>query len=150
MLNQLTRDNLEEVRIGGELCAIIVPASFDKPGIQFFTPNEFSQQLASMSYSPGKIIPAHTHNPVRREVSYTQEALFIRKGKLRVDFFSMQREYQTSRILRAGDVLLLISGGHGFEVLEELNMIEVKQGPYAGEMDKTRFIAVLPEKLDLN
>jgi hypothetical protein len=150
MLNQLTRDNLEEVRIGGELCAIIVPASFDKPGIQFFTPNEFSQQLASMSYSPGKIIPAHTHNPVRREVSYTQEALFIRKGKLRVDFFSMQREYQTSRILRAGDVLLLISGGHGFEVLEELNMIEVKQGPYAGEMDKTRFTAILPEKLNFD
>jgi quercetin dioxygenase-like cupin family protein len=150
MLNQLIRDNLEEVRIGGELCAIIVPASFDKPGIQFFTPNEFSQQLASMSYSPGKIIPAHTHNPVRREVSYTQEALFIRKGKLRVDFFSMQREYQTSRILRAGDVLLLISGGHGFEVLEELNMIEVKQGPYAGEMDKTRFTAILPEKLNFD
>jgi quercetin dioxygenase-like cupin family protein len=150
MLNQLTRDNLEEVRIGGELCAIIVPASFDKPGIQFFTPNEFSQQLASMSYSPGKIIPAHTHNPVRREVSYTQEALFIRKGKLRVDFFSMQREYQTSRILHAGDVLLLISGGHGFEVLEELNMIEVKQGPYAGEMDKTRFTAILPEKLNFD
>ena len=150
MLNQLTRDNLEEVRIGGELCAIIVPASFDKPGIQFFTPNEFSQQLASMSYSPGKIIPAHTHNPVRREVSYTQEALFIRKGKLRVDFFSMQREYQTSRILHAGDVLLLISGGHGFEVLEELNMIEVKQGPYAGEKDKTRFTAILPEKLNFD
>jgi hypothetical protein len=148
MLNQLTRDNLEEIRIGGELCAIIVPASFDKPGIQFFTPNEFSQQLASMSYSPGKIIPAHTHNQVRREVSYTQEALFIRK--LRVDFFSMQREYQTSRILHAGDVLLLISGGHGFEVLEELNMIEVKQGPYAGEMDKTRFTAILPEKLNFD
>ena len=89
MLNQLSLENVEkreEVRIDGELCAIIVPASFDKPGIQFFTPNELSQQLASMSYSPGKIIPAHTHNPVRREVSYTQEALFIRKGKLRVRF----------------------------------------------------------------
>ena len=150
MLNQLSLENVEEVRIDGELCAIIVPASFDKPGIQFFTPNELSQQLASMSYSPGKIIPAHTHNPVRREVSYTQEALFIRKGKLRVDFFSTEREYQTSRILRAGDIILLISGGHGFEVLEELNMIEVKQGPYAGELDKTRFTARLPERLNFD
>jgi hypothetical protein len=100
-----------------------------------------------MSYSPGKVIPAHTHNPVRREVSYTQEALFIRKGKVRVDFYSQQQEYQTSRVLGAGDVILLISGGHGFEVLEDLNMIEVKQGPYVGESDKTRFEAILPSQL---
>ena len=137
----------EEIIIDGQLCAIILPADFDEPGIQFFTSNELSQQLASMSYSPGKVIPAHTHNPVRREVSYTQEALFIRKGKVRVDFYSQQQEYRTSRVLGAGDVILLISGGHGFEVLEDLNMVEVKQGPYVGDMDKTRFEAVLPPKL---
>jgi mannose-6-phosphate isomerase-like protein (cupin superfamily) len=137
----------EEVRIDGELCAIILPACFDKPGIQFFTSDELSQQLASMSYPPGKIIPAHTHNPVNRQVFYTQEALFIRKGRVRVDFFSAQLKYQTSRVLGPGDVILLIAGGHGFEVLEELNMVEVKQGPYAGDQDKTRFTAVLPEKL---
>jgi hypothetical protein len=120
---------MEEVVIKGQLQAMIVRKGYDEQGIQFFTPNEFSQQLASMSYGKGKVIPAHTHNHVRREVFYTQEALFIRKGKLRVDFYSEQQEYHTSRILEAGDVILLISGGHGFEVLEELNMIEVKQGP---------------------
>jgi hypothetical protein len=82
-----------------------------------------------MSYPAGKIIPPHTHNPVRREVFHTQEALFIRKGSVTVDFFSKGQEYRTSRVLRPGDVILLISGGHGFEVLEELNMVEVKQGP---------------------
>jgi hypothetical protein len=150
MVSQLTLENVEEVRIDGELCAIILPASFDEPGIQFFTANELSQQLASMSYSRGKIIPAHTHNPVRREVSYTQEALFIRKGKIRVDFFSRELEYQRSRVLGPGDVILLISGGHGFEVLEEVNMVEVKQGPYAGELDKTRFTARLPQRLNFD
>ena len=94
------------------------------------------------------MIPAHTHNPVRREVSYTQEALFIRKGKVRVDFYSQQQEYRTSRVLGTGDVILLISGGHGFEVLEDLNMVEVKQGPYVGDTDKTRFEAVLPRSLN--
>ena len=138
----------EEILIDGELCAIIVFASFDEPGIQFFTSNDLSQQLASMSYAPGKIIPAHTHNPVRRNVSYTQEALFIRKGKVRVDFFTQQREYRVSRVLGPGDVILLITGGHGFEVLEELNMIEVKQGPYVGDADKTRFSTPLPSKLN--
>jgi hypothetical protein len=138
----------QEIILDGELCAIILPASYDEPGIQFFTSNELSQQLASMSYSVGKVIPAHTHNPVRREVSYTQEALFIRKGKVRVDFYTQQQEYRLSRVLGAGDVILLISGGHGFEVLEALNMVEVKQGPYVGEMDKTRFVPVLPPKLN--
>ena len=65
---------------------------FDEPGIHFFTSNDLSQQLASMSYAPGKVIPAHTHNLVPREVSYTQEALFIRKGKVRVDFYTQQRK----------------------------------------------------------
>jgi mannose-6-phosphate isomerase-like protein (cupin superfamily) len=131
----------EEITIDGRLCAIILKAEYDKSGIQFFTANELSQQLASMSYKSGKIIPAHTHQPVRREVHYTQETLFIRKGKLRVDFYSTERDYRFSRILRQGDVILLIAGGHGFEVLEELNMVEVKQGPYAGDKDKVVFSA---------
>ncbi len=139
----------EDVCIDGLLYAIILRASHDEPGIQFFTPNEYSQQLASMSYQPGKVIPAHTHNPVPREVSHTQETLFIRKGSVRVDFYTQQREYRTSRVLGAGDVILLIAGGHGFEVLEELNMIEVKQGPYTGEQDKTRFTPAMPAKLDV-
>jgi hypothetical protein len=134
----------EEVVLDGKLCAIIVTAAYDEPGIQFFTQDDFSQQLASMSYPAGRVIPAHTHNPVEREVSLTQEALFIRKGKLRVDFYSMERKYLKSRVLRAGDVILLISGGHGFEVLEDLNMVEVKQGPYVGDADKTRFECEAP------
>ena len=137
----------EEIYIECCLCAVILRGSFDEPGIQFFTPSDFSQQLASMSYPPGKMIPAHTHNPVHREVLHTQETLFIRKGKVRVDFYSQEREYRTSRVLAAGDVILLVAGGHGFEVLEELNMVEVKQGPYAGEADKTRFDPVPLEKI---
>ena len=82
MLSRSDTQKIDEVRIDGELCAIILPARYDEPGIQFFTRSELSQQLASMSYSAGKIIPAHTHNPVRREVFYTQEALFIERAGL--------------------------------------------------------------------
>jgi mannose-6-phosphate isomerase-like protein (cupin superfamily) len=95
--------------------------------------------LAFMRHPAGKWIQPHLHNPVSREVQYTQETLFIRKGVLRVDFYDTGRCYLESRILRAGDVILLIRGGHGFQVLEEVEMIEVKQGPYVGEGDKTRF-----------
>jgi len=138
----------EEIIIDGRLCAIILRAEYDESGIQFFTSSQLSQQLASMSYKPGKIIPAHTHQPVRREVLFTQEALFIRKGKLRVDFYTIEQEYRCSRILNKADVLLLIAGGHGFEVLEELNMVEVKQGPYAGDKDKVVFSTTAPAQLN--
>ena len=130
-----------EVRHGGELMAIILSHQFSKPGIHFFTPDHFSQQLAYMRHPPGKVIQPHVHNPVAREVQYTLEVLFIRKGRLRVDFYGSDQKYIESRILGAGDVILLATGGHGFEVLDEVEMIEVKQGPYAGESDKTRFPA---------
>jgi mannose-6-phosphate isomerase-like protein (cupin superfamily) len=138
----------EDILIDGQVCAIILKAEYDESGIQFFTANELSQQLASMSYKPGKIIPAHTHQMVRREVFYTQEALFIRKGKLRVDFYTREQVYRCSRVLQSGDVILLIAGGHGFEVLEELNMVEVKQGPYAGDKDKLVFSTGVPGKVN--
>ncbi len=66
-----------------------------------------------------------------------------------MDFFDDQQQYLESRELKAGDVILLIKGGHGFEVLEELEMIEVKQGPYAGDQDKTRFVGKVPALLKL-
>jgi len=119
--------------------AIIVRENFHKQGIHFFTPNDYSQQLAYMSHPTGKEIQPHVHKKVQREVHYTQETLFIRKGKLQVDFYSDEQIYLESRMLEAGDVILLIKGGHGFKVLEDLEMFEVKQGPYAGDEDKIKF-----------
>lgn len=130
---------IERIEHAGELMAIIVRAAFSEPGISFFTPNELSQQLAYMRHPAGKVIQPHVHNPVARQVHYTQEVLFIRKGVLRVDFYDNNQNYLESRMLRGGDTILLATGGHGFEVVEEVEMIEVKQGPYAGEADKTRF-----------
>lgn len=125
----------------GQIMAIIISHRFNEPGIHFFTPNEFSQQLAYMNHPAGKKIEPHYHNAVQRNVVFTQEVLVIKKGKLRVDFYNDELKYTESRVLESGDVILLSSGGHGFEVLEDLEMIEVKQGPYQGEADKTRFKA---------
>ncbi len=137
---------VENVTYHNQLLAIIVSHKFKERGIHFFTPNELSQQLAYMRHPVGKVIQPHVHNPVHREVQYTQEVLFIKRGKLRVDFYNNQQQYLESHILEAGDVILLVTGGHGFEVLEEIEMIEVKQGPYLGEQDKTRFIGITSEQ----
>jgi len=141
-VDQKPCNSVERISANGVALAIIVHAEFRDSGIHFFTENSLSQQLAFMSHPAGKLIAPHVHNSVPREVQFTQEALFIRKGRLRVDFYDADRRYLESRILGAGDVILLIQGGHGFEVLEDVEMIEVKQGPYVGEHDKTRFIGV--------
>ena len=119
--------------------AIILSSSLSSPGIHFFTPSTFSQQLGYLSRPAGYIIPPHIHNHVRREVFLTQEVLFLKSGKVKVNFYSNEKIFLISEILNAGDIILLASGGHGFEVLEDAEMIEIKQGPYAGDSDKTRF-----------
>jgi len=140
---------VEYIRHNGVLMAVIVPGSFSEPGIHFFTPHELSQQLAYMQHPAGKVIPPHVHTPAPRTVEYTQEVLVIKRGRLRVDFYDDGRRYLESRVLRTGDVILLAVGGHGFEVLEEIEMIEVKQGPYAGDQDKQRFTAVLADPVNV-
>lgn len=128
----------------GELYAVIIHAGFKKSGIEFFTPGDFSQQLGYMNRPKGYIIDPHVHNHVKRKVTLTQEVLFIKSGKVRVDFFDDDKQYLESRLLEKGDVILLAAGGHGFEIIEDAEMIEVKQGPYCGDADKTRF-SHLPE-----
>ena len=130
---------VEEVKKKNKLLAMIVRNNYDCKGVDFITPNEYSQQVAYMHHPAGKVIDAHIHNLVHRNVVMTQEVLFIKKGILRVDFYDEYEDYLESRNLHAGDIILLVSGGHGFQVLEEVEMIEVKQGPYAGENDKKRF-----------
>lgn len=135
----------ETINHGSLVLAIILRRTFQRDGIEFLTPSNFSQQLGYMKRPRGYVIEPHVHCPVKREVHYTKEVLFIRSGRLRVDFYDDEATYIKSTLLEAGDVILLAYGGHGFEMLEECEIIEVKQGPYAGDADKRRFGAVPPE-----
>jgi mannose-6-phosphate isomerase-like protein (cupin superfamily) len=133
---------IEHIKHAGVELALILRHDFHREGIEFFTPGHFSQQLGYMNRPAGYVIEPHVHRPVTREVQYTKEVLFVRSGRVRVDFYSEGREYINSTVLQAGDVILLAFGGHGFEMLEPTEMIEVKQGPYAGDADKERFPGV--------
>ena len=140
---------IKKIYDGDNLLAIIVLNKFDEAGIHFFTPDDFSQQLAYMKHPKGKTIIPHVHNRVPRQVEYTQEVLFIKSGKIRVDFYDMEQKYIESHVLSQHDVILLIKGGHGFEILEDLEMFEIKQGPYVGESDKTRFAAIQTKEIKI-
>lgn len=130
---------IEDIVDQGELFAKIIRAEYQGEGINFFTDNILSQQLAQMKRPAGYEIAPHVHLPVPREVVYTLEAIFVRKGKVLVDFYDSKKKAIGQTILKTGDVILLVAGGHGFTMLEETDMIEVKQGPYAGDRDKERF-----------
>jgi len=131
---------IERVEKNKILYAIIVRSNYkEKDCIKFFTPNEFSQQLAYMNRSKGYKIKPHIHKKNNKMTTYTQEVLFIKSGKVRVDFYDESKNYVISKILNSGDIILLSEGGHGFEFLDDAEIIEVKQGPYDKDKDKIRF-----------
>jgi hypothetical protein len=130
---------IEEIHHEGLHAALIIRSSFTYDGIKFFTPEYYSQQLGYMKRSSGYIIEPHIHKSVSREVHFTKEVLIIKSGKVKVDFYSNDKVYFKSILLHPGDIILLAYGGHGFEIIEDAEIIEVKQGPYAGDEDKIRF-----------
>ena len=138
---------IKEIYSGDKLLSIIIRNSFEKEGIEFFTPESFSQQVGYMKRPKDYLIPPHTHNAIQRDILYTQEVLLIKSGKIRVDFYDDERSYLESSILQKGDVIILAYGGHGIIMLEDSEIIEVKQGPYAGEHDKVRFEPITKEKV---
>lgn len=122
------------------LLAIIVRQDFHEPGITFFTAPEHSQQVAFMRHPAGHVVEPHTHLFVTREIRQTQEVLFLRRGRLAIDFYTSGRELVRQTVLEAGDVVILLGGGHGFQALEEVELYECKSGPYLGrERDKAVF-----------
>jgi mannose-6-phosphate isomerase-like protein (cupin superfamily) len=130
---------IERIVYNNELIALIIRNNYENSGITFLTPAEFSQQLAYIKHPTGHEIAPHIHRAVTRNVSLTQEVLLVKSGRVQVDLYTSNKQYLRSVVINAGDVILLASGGHGLSMLEETEMIEVKQGPYAGNGDKERF-----------
>ncbi|TDH28575.1 hypothetical protein EXU57_00415 [Segetibacter sp. 3557_3] len=130
---------IEKVVCNQKIFAIIIRAEFRSDGIEFFTPGEFSQQLAYMNRPKGYVVEPHIHVHTDRKVNLTQEVLIVKSGKVRVDFFNDNQAFLESVVISKGDVILLACGGHGFEFLEPTEMIEVKQGPYTDQNDKVQF-----------
>lgn len=128
---------VERIVSGDVLIAIIVRSDFDQAGIHFLTEPQLSQQLAYINHPRGKRIAAHFQKPVLQKTVSTQEVLIIKSGILRVDLYDPKDVFLESRLLKSGDIILLAGGGHGFEVIEDVRMIEVKQGPYSDQAEKT-------------
>ena len=140
---------IKYIKFEEKLLAIIIKADYQSKDIEFFTPEDFSQQLGNMKRDKKYMIAPHLHNSVTREVNFTKEVLFIKSGKVRVDFYNEKKIYFESRVLDKGDVILLAFGGHGFYMLEPSEIIEVKQGPYSGKHDKIIFEPISNDKIKI-
>tara|TARA_B100000315_G_scaffold249904_1_gene281848 strand:+ start:162 stop:596 length:435 start_codon:yes stop_codon:yes gene_type:complete len=138
---------IEYVKNNNVVLAIIIRESFSKNGIEFFTPDDYSQQVGYMKRPKGYIIKPHIHYSIPRTISTLQEVLFIKKGKVRVDFYDDYKNYIVSELLFNGDFIILISSGHGFVMLDESEIIEVKQGPYLEKRDKEKFNPISNDKI---
>lgn len=132
-------ETIEQIQAEGKPIAIIVREEFNQPGVHFFSPFEFSQQLGILIHPIGHEVKAHVHNLIARDVRVTQEVLHVIEGKVEITLFAENKKYITSRLLSKGDTILLAYGGHGIKILEPSKILEIKQGPYVGMEDKEFF-----------
>ena len=133
-----------------KLLALIVKGSYrKKKGITFFTPNESTQQFGYMKHKKKYIIKPHLHKKRLTKIFFTTEVILILKGVLRVDFYNQLKKYLFSKVLKEKDIIMLVSGGHGFKALKDIEMIEIKQGPYSLSKDKIKFDTIEDKKIKL-
>lgn len=142
-------ENIEHIYNGDEVLSIIIRNDYHAAGITFITPDDYPHQLGYMNREKDYVIIPHVHNRVERKIDFTQETLVVKSGIVRVDFYTQEMEYLESRMIYKGDIILLAAGGHGFKVVQSAEMIEIKQGPYVGTMDKVRFEPIEDDKVIL-
>ena len=123
----------------GKLLAMVIRGNFAGQKYNFLTSPESAMQLGVNSYQSGEKIKAHSHVEREKQIFQSQECLVLRKGHMLFYIFDADKNLVAKTDLFAGDIAFQSSGGHGFEVLADTQIIEIKQGPFGGEKDKIRF-----------
>lgn len=131
---------IKHITYKSKVLAIIIKGNYlNKKGINFFTNPKLNQQVAFMNHPKNHLIQPHTHKESLRKIKGTTEVLIILKGELKINFYNNKKKYIFSKIAKKNDIVILLSGGHGFEIQKNCKMIEVKQGPYSKSEDKFKF-----------
>ena len=141
---------IETINYNKKLYALIVRKKFKKKnGVNFFTPPNSTQQFGFMKHKKNHLIMPHLHNKRLTKILTTTEVIIMLKGILRIDFYKNKNKYLFSKKISAGDIIMLVNGGHGFKVLKNVEMIEVKQGPYSLSSDKVKFNKIDEKKIKI-
>tara|TARA_B110000211_G_C14040815_1_gene536663 strand:+ start:552 stop:986 length:435 start_codon:yes stop_codon:yes gene_type:complete len=141
---------IEKITFNKKLFALIVRGKYrSKKGISFFTENKDIQQFGYMNHKKNHIIRPHLHKKQTRRIIHTSEVILILKGILRVDFYDTKKSYLFSKLLKEKDLIMLVHGAHGFKVIKNVQMIEIKQGPYITKLDKVKFSEINEKKIKI-
>ena len=132
-------EHVEQIAHNGKTLAYIIRAEVSPDKTTFLTPSDLKQQIGFIVYPAGGNIQRHVHRPLERHLIGTSEVIIVRRGRCEIDIYSDERDFVASRELRPGDIMLMVAGGHGFRMLEDTVLLEVKQGPYTGVDEKERF-----------
>jgi quercetin dioxygenase-like cupin family protein len=133
------RTAVRTVASEGRTLALVVRGGEEPEATEFVTPDTASLQVGFVVYPRGGSIAPHSHRPLERTIVGTGEVLVVRKGRCEVDVFDDDRRLIATEELRVGDVVVFFAGGHGFRMVEDTVLLEVKQGPYTGLAEKERF-----------
>ncbi|MFN3531099.1 MAG: hypothetical protein ACK41Q_01075 [Candidatus Brocadia sp.] len=130
---------IEHITWHNQRIATIIRSEYLPDKTTFVTPDAYYQQAGFVVYSKGGVIPRHSHLPLQRHLIGTPETLLVRKGRVEVELYAMDKSLLTTSVLTEGDIILLVAGGHCFRCLEDTILLEIKQGPYTGLVEKERF-----------
>ena len=130
---------IDIVRSGDATICYIIRAGSLPAATEFVSPPDATLQVGHIVHPLGHEIARHAHRQQERLISGTAEVLLVRRGRCEMDVYDNNRHLVATRELRAGDIVVLLDGGHGFRMIEDTVLLEVKQGPYAGPNEKAQF-----------
>lgn len=125
----------------GVRLATLITVADRAAGLSFFSEDDDFIQVGMWGYDAGKHLQAHIHNVVPRQIDRTQEVICVLTGRVQCTVFDESEQRVEQVVLEAGDVLILLRGGHSYDILEDgTQVLEVKNGPYPGpDVDRRRF-----------
>ena len=131
--------HVEHITSNGRSLAYIIRGEINPLKTTFLTPPDLKQQVGFVVYPAGGEVKRHVHRALERHLVGTSEVIIVRRGRCEMDVYNDERELVAIREIRAGDIMLMTGGGHGFRMHEDTVLLEVKQGPYTGVDEKELF-----------
>jgi hypothetical protein len=138
----MTPENVETVEFGGTKYAEIIWAKARVEKTTFFSPEDSSFQFGLLAHEAGFTEPPHFHKPIKRTISDLQQMFVVQRGVVVIELYSDTGERLREIEMHPGDAIVLIHGVHAIRVLEDMQCISVKQGPYLGEEQDKIFVDV--------
>jgi len=132
-------EHVEHIDHNHQPLAYIIRAALKPSVTTFLTPPEFKQQVGFVVYPRGGEVKRHLHLPIKRTLVGTSEVIIVKSGQCEIDLYSDDKQLVAMRELGEGDIVLMVSGGHGFRMLEDTVLLEIKQGPFTELEEKERF-----------